>query len=53
MSSKHVWAKKFLGGIGLLFLALLTASCGGGGSNSSSTPPAATGTVVITGSANQ
>lgn len=53
MSSSHARVRNFLGGIGLLFLALLTASCGGGGSNSSSTPPAATGTVVITGSANQ
>ena len=57
MNCKHPWAKKLLGGIGLPLLALALASCGGGGSSNSTSPasgpPPATGSVVITGRANQ
>jgi len=51
-SSKQLSVKNFVGSIGLLLVALL-ASCGGGSSDNGSTPPQATGTVVITGKANQ
>ncbi len=53
MSSSHARVRNFLGGIGLLFLMLITAGCGGGGSDTNSAPPQAIGTVVITGSANR
>src|SRR6266581_637256 len=43
MSSSHARVRNFLGGIGLLFLMLITAGCGGGGSDTNSAPPQATG----------